>query len=200
MTLGSMTTERGGEGVRKGEREGAYDSDNDSDSDKDNDSDNDSNETGDGNRKKVKCFCRRARFDEMWFDVARWLGAARGEGAKCRTEMGGENAADAESSKRCSKHMNYAGCSDGTVKDFKLRPGLLLPKSKEFYHYFGSLTSPPCSEVVNWVVMKDPIKITPKQLHNLHKLESRREGVRIGKYGNTRPLQDINNRAVLSTC
>ena len=53
---------------------------------------------------------------------------------------------------------------DGGLKGLKLRPGRILPSDPSYYHYFGSLTTPPCSEVVNWVVMKQPLRVTKKQV------------------------------------
>ena len=33
----------------------------------------------------------------------------------------------------------------------------LLPDSKSYYHYLGSLTTPPCTQIVEWYVMQEPI-------------------------------------------
>lgn len=40
----------------------------------------------------------------------------------------------------------------------------LLPKGREYYTYMGSLTTPPCSEGVLWLVMKETIEMAPEQL------------------------------------
>jgi carbonic anhydrase len=40
----------------------------------------------------------------------------------------------------------------------------LLPQRREYYTYMGSLTTPPCSEGVLWIVMKQPITLSPQQI------------------------------------
>ncbi|MBL8393387.1 MAG: carbonic anhydrase family protein [Candidatus Accumulibacter sp.] len=42
--------------------------------------------------------------------------------------------------------------------------GQLLPADKSYYTYMGSLTTPPCSEGVLWLVLKQPQQISPEQL------------------------------------
>ena len=41
------------------------------------------------------------------------------------------------------------------------------PSMKKFYHYNGSLTTPPCYEVVNWYVFEDPIYISQDQVRTI---------------------------------
>ncbi len=40
----------------------------------------------------------------------------------------------------------------------------LLPERREYYTYMGSLTTPPCSEGVLWIVLKEPIQISSQQI------------------------------------
>lgn len=40
----------------------------------------------------------------------------------------------------------------------------LLPEQREYYTYMGSLTTPPCTENVLWLVMKQPINVSPDQI------------------------------------
>ena len=48
----------------------------------------------------------------------------------------------------------------------------LLPTSREYYHYVGSLTTPSCSEVVQWFVLKEPIDVPAEYLVYLRQVES----------------------------
>ncbi|MFZ6649192.1 carbonic anhydrase [Undibacterium sp. TJN25] len=40
----------------------------------------------------------------------------------------------------------------------------LLPQQREYYTYMGSLETPPCTEGVLWIVLKQPVEISPEQL------------------------------------
>jgi carbonic anhydrase len=44
-----------------------------------------------------------------------------------------------------------------------LDPAQLLPENRNYYTYMGSLTTPPCSEDVLWLVLKQPQQISPEQ-------------------------------------
>nr|XP_023020577.1 carbonic anhydrase [Leptinotarsa decemlineata] len=53
-----------------------------------------------------------------------------------------------------------------------LNPALLLPENSGYYTYQGSLTTPPCSECVVWIVFKEPIEVSNEQLTAFRNLKS----------------------------
>lgn len=40
----------------------------------------------------------------------------------------------------------------------------MLPESRAFYTYQGSLTTPPCSEIVRWLVLDAPLQLSAEQI------------------------------------
>ena len=46
----------------------------------------------------------------------------------------------------------------------ELDPLELLPQAREYYTYMGSLTTPPCTENVLWMVLKQPMTASPAQM------------------------------------
>lgn len=62
----------------------------------------------------------------------------------------------------------------------------LLPKDQRYYQYFGSLTTPPCTEGVLWMVLKQPVKISAAQ----YRLFRQQFPL------NARPIQPTNGRPV----
>ncbi len=69
----------------------------------------------------------------------------------------------------------------------------LLPRSLDFYRYQGSLTTPPCSEIVSWVVFCQPIPISEEQLNQFRKAN---DGHDASLSDNYRPTQPIGGREV----
>ena len=53
---------------------------------------------------------------------------------------------------------------DPVVPEVTLDLNDLLPATREYWTYMGSLTTPPCTEGVLWLVIKQPLKIAPEQL------------------------------------
>lgn len=49
-------------------------------------------------------------------------------------------------------------------------PEKLLPQAHYYWTYLGSLTTPPCSECVTWIVFKEPIEVSRKQLDLMRNL------------------------------
>lgn len=43
-------------------------------------------------------------------------------------------------------------------------PSCLLPKSLDYWTYFGSLTVPPLLESVIWIVLREPISVCSEQV------------------------------------
>jgi carbonic anhydrase len=64
----------------------------------------------------------------------------------------------------------------------------LLPHSHKSYRYDGSLTTPPCSEGVKWIVMKAPIQLSAEQIARFTALIK----------GNNRPVQPLNHRVTVT--
>lgn len=62
------------------------------------------------------------------------------------------------------KHLPKQSGSNNVMRDLGVNAKHLLPKKHEYYRFMGSLTTPPCSEGVNWYVMKDPIQLSKRQI------------------------------------
>ncbi|XP_072732559.1 receptor-type tyrosine-protein phosphatase gamma [Ciconia boyciana] len=77
----------------------------------------------------------------------------------------------------------------------------LLPTSLgSFYRYAGSLTTPPCSEIVEWIVFRKPVPISYHQLEAFYSIftTEQQDHVKSVEYlrNNFRPQQSLNNRKV----
>ena len=80
--------------------------------------------------------------------------------------------------------------TEKTIENVKLAEPIdlmsLLPKNKNSFRYNGSLTTPPCSEAVKWVVLKEPIEMSKEQIDKFRKIFP----------DNHRPVQPLNEREV----
>jgi carbonic anhydrase len=65
----------------------------------------------------------------------------------------------------------------------------LLPADRRYYTYMGSLTTPPCSEGVQWIVMRHPVTLAPEQIEIFARLYPM----------NARPLQSASGRRILQS-
>jgi carbonic anhydrase len=43
-------------------------------------------------------------------------------------------------------------------------PASFLPADRAYYTYMGSLTTPPCTENVQWLVMRQPVQVSAEQI------------------------------------
>ena len=65
-------------------------------------------------------------------------------------------------------------------------PTNLLPREMEFFHYDGSLTTPPCTEKVKFYILKSQVNISKEQVTQFpFKM-------------NARPVQPLNDRKILT--
>jgi carbonic anhydrase len=62
----------------------------------------------------------------------------------------------------------------------------LLPTDQRYYQFMGSLTTPPCSEGVLWLVLKQPMTVSREQLRLFSQLFP----------NNARPVQSANSRTI----
>ncbi len=74
-----------------------------------------------------------------------------------------------------------------TAVSAKIDVGALLPSNHTTYRYAGSLTTPPCTEGVTWIVMKTPVQLSTAQLAQLAAVHNH----------NNRPVQPLNQRTLM---
>jgi carbonic anhydrase len=65
-------------------------------------------------------------------------------------------------------------------------PNDLLPERRDYYTYMGSLSEPPCSEGVLWLVMKEPLQASAEQMALFSRLYPL----------NARPVQTAGGRMI----
>ncbi len=95
---------------------------------------------------------------------------------------GAENAAFAP-------FINNLPAEKADAKDagVKINAADFLPAVQTTFRYSGSLTTPPCSEGVSWLVMTTPVELSAAQLGALEGLFE----------GNNRPVQALNDRPLV---
>ena len=71
--------------------------------------------------------------------------------------------------------------------DKAINPNKLLPAKHSYYRYAGSLTTPPCAETVEWLLLTTPIAVADSDIAAFAKLYPM----------NARPAQKMNRRDVL---
>ena len=74
-----------------------------------------------------------------------------------------------------------------TLKN-RVMPSEFMPDNKTYYRFSGSLTTPPCSEGVRWLLMKNPITASKEQIDAFKKAVH---------HSNNRPVQALNGRVII---
>ncbi|MDE1928129.1 MAG: carbonic anhydrase family protein, partial [Burkholderiales bacterium] len=65
----------------------------------------------------------------------------------------------------------------------------LLPADRRYYTYMGSLTTPPCTEGVEWIVMRQPLTLSSAQADLFARIYPM----------NARPLQALDGRRIIQS-
>ena len=84
---------------------------------------------------------------------------------------------------------SYAPLKEGpevAPENVAFNPANLLPREMEFFHYDGSLTTPPCTEKVKYYILKSQVNISKEQV-TLFPFKM-----------NARPIQPLNDRKILT--
>jgi len=76
--------------------------------------------------------------------------------------------------------------ADSTIVGKEVNAADILPTDLSYYQFTGSLTTPPCTEGVEWYVLKNRITVSAAQLAQFTVLMD----------GNHRPVQSLNGRTV----
>jgi len=77
----------------------------------------------------------------------------------------------------------------GIGKNIRVDPQDILPSdTAHYYHYIGSLTTPPCSENVQWYLLKTPSTASKDQINAFRKYY----------VDNERPVQELHDRSIES--
>jgi len=105
--------------------------------------------------------------------------------------------------------VKYAGSSTDIKEPLFAMQSLLPSNTDNFVRYPGSLTTPPCLEIVTWTVFTTPISVSESQMNafralSLNKLPAAGDGTAVSVTDlpldiNFRPILPLNGRTVTKT-
>lgn len=84
------------------------------------------------------------------------------------------------------EHLPRTEGKEEVVAGVEINAASLLPESRGYYTFDGSLTTPPCSESVTWLVLKTPVDISADQIQSFARWYP----------NNARPTQASNDRLI----
>ena len=89
-------------------------------------------------------------------------------------------------SRRCGTTCRGRSRTRTTVANLRVNAADLLPKHLGYFEFEGSLTTPPCTEGVRWIVLRESQAISPSEIAAFANLY----------HNNARPTQPSNGRVV----
>ena len=84
------------------------------------------------------------------------------------------------------KHLPKKGGDKHALDEVKIDTSKFLPEDRSYVHYYGSLTTPPCSEGVKWMVLNQTIEVSKAQIEQFRQII----------HGNARPVQPHKGRII----
>ena len=96
---------------------------------------------------------------------------------------------EGEENKALQKMLNDLSAKVGEKRKLHemFNPGELFPRKLDYYRFEGSFTTPPCTEGVRWIVLKNPVTASKEQIEKMHKIMG----------NNNRPVQPLKARVIL---
>lgn len=88
---------------------------------------------------------------------------------------------------KLAKHIPKVEGKEYTIEGEQINPADLLPATHQYYSFTGSLTTPPCTEGLSWMVLETPITASPAQIAVIRKAAGG---------ANARPVQQLNGRKI----
>jgi len=70
-----------------------------------------------------------------------------------------------------------------------IKPVFLLPSNRDYFAYQGSLTTPPCTEGVQWFVLREPLEVPAQYVARFQQIMG----------SNIRPIQPLNGRRLATS-
>ena len=92
----------------------------------------------------------------------------------------------AEANAAWQPYVDAMTTGEGAETPVELDWAAMLPTARTTYRYAGSLTTPPCTEGVNWFLMTEPVSLSADQI----------AAITAAYEGNNRPIQPTNDREI----
>ncbi len=83
-------------------------------------------------------------------------------------------------------HLPETAGTSVTLEGESINVSDLLPRDRAYFNYSGSLTTPPCTEGVHWMVLAAPVEASAEQIARFRALYS----------NDARPVQPVNGRTI----
>ena len=83
-------------------------------------------------------------------------------------------------------HLPREVAHEDTLPDLRVNAADLLPRHLGYFAFDGSLTTPPCTEGVRWMVLQEPQEISASEIAAFGRLY----------HNNARPTQPSNGRVI----
>ncbi len=87
---------------------------------------------------------------------------------------------------RIWSHMPTVKGEEHDIPGVSINPLGLIPRTRSYYRYTGSIGAPPCNEGVVWIVLKTPVTVSAEQIEAFAALYPH----------DVRPVQPLNGRIV----